>query len=108
MSPLSIRGMMPPFVPGCQNALLAWKPDLALIPTETDLALESFLADPLPPDADRHLAWTDPVVPLAWYFSATTVAVDYLKRLPQSTRLRIRLPFIIRENKLAVATPSHT
>ncbi|KAI4612419.1 hypothetical protein J4E80_007152 [Alternaria sp. BMP 0032] len=105
VSPLSIHGMMPPFVPGCQNALLAWKPDLALIPTETDLALESFLADPLPRDTNPHLAWTEPVAPLAWYFSATTVAVDYLKRLPQSTRLRIRLPFIIRENKLAVAYP---
>ncbi|KAI4696614.1 uncharacterized protein J4E88_000791 [Alternaria novae-zelandiae] len=105
VSPYTSRGMMPPFTPGCQNALLTWKPDLALIPTETDLALESFLADPLPRDTDRRVTWDEPIVPLAWYFSATTVAVDYLKRLPQSTRLRIRLPFIIRENKLAVAYP---
>ncbi|KAI4681807.1 uncharacterized protein J4E84_007403 [Alternaria hordeiaustralica] len=105
VSPLSRRGMMPPFVPGCQNALLAWKPDLALIPTETDLALESFLADPVSPDADSRVHWTEPVVPLAWYFSATAVAVDFLKRLPHSTRMCLRLPLIIRENKLAVAYP---
>ena len=105
VSPLSIRGMMPPFKPGCQNAFLTWKPDRALISTETDLTLESFLADPLPRDTDTYLAWTEPVVPLAWYFSATAVAVDYLKRLPQSTRMCLRLPFIIRENKLAAAYP---
>jgi hypothetical protein len=38
---------MPPFVPGSHKAVLAWKPEWWLIPTEADLALESCLADPL-------------------------------------------------------------
>jgi hypothetical protein len=96
---------MPPFVPGSHRLLLAWKPDWWLIPTEAHLAPESSLADPFRRDVLGDVDFLEPVVPVAWFFSATAVAIDFLKRLPHADRMRIRHSIIIHEDTRGVAYP---
>jgi len=104
-SPYWVSGMMPPFMPGSHKAVLGWKPDWWLIPTETDLALETYLTDPFLPDEQNNLDFPEPVVPVAWYWSATAVAIDFLKALPRAQRMRLREPIVIREEMRGAAYP---
>jgi len=101
VTPHDSLGMMPPFIPGSQKAVLAWNPERGRIPTDTDLALECCLADSVLRNSLGWVDWPEPAVPVIWYFSATAVAANFLKRLPYAARMRIRLPIVIREERRA-------
>jgi hypothetical protein len=47
----------------------------------------------------------EPIVPVAWHFSATAVAIHFLKQLSRTERMRIRGTIIIREQPWGVAYP---
>ena len=102
VTPYRFQGSMPPFIPGSQQAVLAWNPERGRIPTDADFVLESSLADPILRDSMGWVDWPEPVVPVTWYFSAIAVAANFLERLPHATRMRIRFPVIIREERRAV------
>ncbi|KAI2485312.1 hypothetical protein Ptr902_04252 [Pyrenophora tritici-repentis] len=102
VTPYRFRGMMPPFITGSQEAVLAWNPERGRIPVESDVALEPYLTDPLLRDSEGCVDWPEPVVPVCWYFSATAVAVNFLRRLPPTTRICIRLPIVIREERWGI------
>ncbi|KAI4658919.1 uncharacterized protein J4E79_006679 [Alternaria viburni] len=105
-SPYMCHGMMPPFLPGSHNIVLAWKPNWWLIPTESDLTLESYLADPSRRDLIGEIdPRSEPMVPVAWYFSATSLAINFLKALPPTDRISHRTTIIIKEDKRGVAYP---
>ena len=104
-SPFLCYDMMPPFLPGSHKAVLAWNPPWWLIPTESDLALESHLADPMRRDRIGYLDRPEPVVPVAWYFSAAAIAINFLQRLPRVERMRLRETIIINEDKRGVGYP---
>jgi hypothetical protein len=107
--PYLCNNMMPPFLSGSHKAVLGWKPERWLIPTEADLALESCLADSTTgKNSFDEADYPEPMVPVAWYFSATAVAIDFLKRLSRTERMRIRETIIIKEEVRGVAyTESH-
>jgi len=64
VTPYRFQGSMPPFIPGSQQAVLAWNPDRGRIPTDADFILESYLADPLLRDSMGWVDWPEPVVPV--------------------------------------------
>jgi hypothetical protein len=76
-----------------------------LIPVEADLALESYLRDPVLRDNMGQVEVLEPVVHVLRYFSATTVAIDFLKRLPQSERIRRRQRLVIKEERRGATYP---
>lgn len=104
-TPLTPQGKPPPFVPGSQSALFAWKPQWWSIPSDEDLALEAYLTDPNIQDRMGDVDWLEPLAPVAWYFSAAAVAVDFLSRLRREQRMRIREKIIIREDMRGAAHP---
>lgn len=97
--------MMPPFLPNSRKVVLAWKPPWWLIPTESDLALESHLADPMRHDRIGCLDRPEPIVSVAWYFSATVIAINSLQGLPRVERMRLRETITIIEEKRSVGYP---
>jgi hypothetical protein len=103
--PWNMDGTMPPFVPGSHQAVLAWNPPWCLVLIEQDLALESYLKDPLLRDSLGEVDWLDHAVPVLWFFSATAVAIKFLGRLSQAEHMRIREKIVIREDKRGVAYP---
>ncbi|KAI4629150.1 uncharacterized protein J4E87_003411 [Alternaria ethzedia] len=104
-TPWMCHSRMPPFLPGSHKAVLAWNPEWWLIPTEADLALESCLADPSHQDLIGETDRGEPMAPVAWYFSAASVAINFLKALPRSSRLLLRTTIVIKEEKRGVAYP---
>jgi hypothetical protein len=101
----SIQGTMPPFVVGSYKAVLAWNPPWWLIPTEADLVLESCLKDPFLRNSLGDVDSLEFDVPVLWFFSATAVAINFLRQLPQAERMRIREKIVIREDKRGAAYP---
>jgi hypothetical protein len=86
----------PPCLPGSYAAaVLVWKSEYWMIPEETDLVLETRLAP----------RGRDPIKPVAYYFSATAVALAFFKQLPQAMRKRLRRKLVIKEEFKGVAYP---
>jgi hypothetical protein len=103
-----------PFVQGSHWRVLSWKPVLWSMPSDAELtSMERLLTDPGTPAAfnaeypEALRAYHDCALEyrrVKWYFSATTVAIDFLERLPREDRMRLRC-LVLEEKCRSVANP---
>jgi hypothetical protein len=101
-----------PFVKGSHWKVLNWKPALWSIPSETELAaMENLLTEPgcwgnlmaeFPEAEAGDFDCTLEYRRVRWYFSATTIAIDFLGQLPREERMRLRC-LVLDENRRGVA-----
>jgi len=96
-------GDRPAFVNGSHRKILNWKPCLWSIPSDEDLAsMERYLANPkYSKSSDRAQGYRN----IRWYFSATAVFLDLLRRLKPEFRKQFR-SVVLREDCKSVASPA--
>jgi hypothetical protein len=96
-------GQQPLFIRGSHRKIMDWQPCLWSIPTDSELSsMESLLISPPGPQtsdcAQRYHS-------IAWYFSATTVLIHFLRRLEPDVRKHLR-SVVLREDCKSVGNPA--
>jgi hypothetical protein len=105
---VSEGGRMPPFVPGSHANVLAWNPPWWSIPTESDLVLEKSLTSPMqigPFSSEWDSRIAGSLAPIASFYSATAVAISFLRSLTINQLGRLQGKIVIKEDKKGAMYP---